>query len=129
MNELEELPTLFAGVDLLSIAACETAIGSDASPISHENKTNGKEVEGFAYIAQQRGAKSVLASLWRVHDRGTKELMLKFYELRKSNPDRSKGETLRRAQLALLKGDHDPRGLPLNYPYFWAPFVLIGNWR
>ena len=129
IRELEPFPTLFAGVDLLSIAACETAIGSNASPISQENKTNGKEVEGFAYVAQKKGAKSVMASLWRVHDRGTKELMLKFYELRKANPDRPKAETLRQAQLALLKGNHDPRGLPLSYPYFWAPFVLIGNWR
>jgi CHAT domain-containing protein len=86
-------------------------------------------MEGLAYVAQRKGAKSVMASLWVVSDRGTKELMLKFYELRKTHPELTKGEALRQAQLALLKGDHDPKGPALNNPYYWAPFVLIGNWR
>jgi CHAT domain-containing protein len=46
----------------------------------------------------------VMASLWQVSDVGTKELMLKFYQIRKGQPDLPKGEAIRQAQLSLLHG-------------------------
>ncbi len=101
MTEFQDYPNLFANVDLLSLSACDTATGS-ATIANRKNETNGKEVEGFAYVAQTLGAKSVIASLWQVSDQGTKELMTRFYKLRAANLQMSKGEAFRQAQLTLL---------------------------
>ncbi len=155
MSEFEDFPNLFAGVDLLSLSACDTATGGAAN--SKTDGANGKEVEGFAYVAQTLGAKSVMASLWQVSDEGTKELMLKFYEIRQKNPQMPKGEALREAQMMLLTGKIQTAGdadanrrsktvnagaktdaqipfkkdpeKPFAHPFYWSPFVLIGNWR
>ena len=59
-------------------------------------------------------------------------LMATFYKLWISTPGMSKSEALRQAQLALLHGPPDAAGgTPSVYasPYFWAPFILIGNWK
>ena len=137
---------------MLSLSACETATGGAAK----EKDSNGKEVEGLAHVAQTLGAKSVMASLWQVSDEGTKELMLKFYETRKTQPNFPKGEALRQAQLSLLRGSYkineynkinrsgvinigvgntiqtpfkkDAKA-PFAHPYYWSPFILIGNWK
>jgi CHAT domain-containing protein len=142
----------FAGIELLTLSACNTAFSAGG---------NGKEIESFAMLAQEQGAQSVLASLWSVADESTKELMQAFYRTREANKGTSKAEALRQAQLALLHGNHrdtlsdmtrgvvqisrdspstdaqsntapqfvkDP-GAPFAHPYYWAPFILIGNWR
>ena len=148
VGEMDKKLNLFSNVDLLTLSACDTAVGN----------ANGKEIEGFAYIAQSLGAKAVLASLWQIADTGTDELMIRFYKLRKENPQMSKGEAFRQAQLAMLGGrdlmNNDsstgnrsgvfsadgkkklelPKfkkdvGKPFAHPHYWAAFVLIGNWR
>jgi CHAT domain-containing protein/tetratricopeptide (TPR) repeat protein len=116
LADLKRAPNLFAGVDLLTLSACDTATGSPAA--------NGAEVEGFAVLAQRQGAKAVVATLWPVADTSTQRLMREFYRLR-TNGHRSKGEALRQAQLKVL---HD-LGSGTAHPYFWAPFLLIGNWQ
>lgn len=140
----------FRGVELLTLSACETAAGGGAD-------ANGREVEGLGVMAQQRGAKSVLATLWPVADSSTAILMQNFYRLRGGAAKTSKAEALRQAQLALLGGQHgepaqppgaaekqrgatrtkgandaprfvpDPKA-PYAHPFFWAPFILMGNW-
>jgi CHAT domain-containing protein len=82
---------LFGAVDLLTLSACDTGVSG-----------NGKEAEGFAYLAQSLGAKSVIASLWEVSDAGTPELMIRFYKIRAEHPEMAKGEAFRRAQISLL---------------------------
>lgn len=131
----------FKGVDLLTLSACNTATADEG--------IGGKEVEGFAVLAQQKGAKGILASLWSVSDDSTSLLMQRMYQLHKEEK-LSKAEALRKAQLALLQGtkspqtvdgQHDPergRGIGLDskehqpetytHPFFWAPFILMGNW-
>lgn len=89
--EIKDRKNLFRKVDLLTLSACDTGVSG-----------NGKEAEGFAYLAQSLGAKSVIASLWKVSDAGTPELMIRFYKLRMDNPQMSKGEAFRRAQISLL---------------------------
>ena len=130
----------FEGVDLLTLSACETALGGE--------KANGVEVESFGVLAQRQGAEAVMATLWSVADVSTPLIMREFYSLRQSKPGRTKAEALQQAQLALLKGSVKPpdawkegRGFGniLNlgadrkpafaHPYFWAPFILIGNWK
>ena len=106
-------------------------------------------------LAQRQGAKAVVASLWPVADRSTKNLMQEFYKLREAKADVTKVEALRQAQIKLLRGElqvtgeilaareiaHeagkttnqplfkvDPKA-PYAHPYYWAPFILIGNWK
>jgi CHAT domain-containing protein/Flp pilus assembly protein TadD len=125
-------------VDLMVLSACETGLGDKLG--------DGKEVLGFGYQMQQTGARAAIASLWTVDDGGTQALMDAFYAaLEKGNI--TKAEALRQAQIALITGDYkalgEQRGLvvqqrinsslppqvnsSLSHPYYWAPFILIGN--
>lgn len=128
----------FGGVDLLTLSACETAKGSDAE---------GDEVESFGAIAQMNGASAVMATLWPIADDASGTLMADFYEGLVSL-DLDKADALRRAQIAMLRGisagtvnlaergmtDPDqPSATPeqavtTRHPYYWSPFILMGNW-
>ena len=143
VKDLSAKSTLFSNVDLLTLSACETAVGG----------ANGKDVEGFAYLAQSLGAKAVMATLWQVDDIGTQVLMPEFYRLHETGLNKS--ESLRQAQIALLQGKIKEvpselkraelfgtdkaktelpkyvidKNKPFAHPYYWSPFVLIGNWK
>ena len=132
----------------MTLSACNTGVGTTGA--------DGKEVEGFGAVAQERGAKAVLATLWPVADESTRELMARFYRIYGTTLNISKAEALRQAQISLLRGEQgggagpsdrrstetvveagkpdlpaytpDPHA-PFSHPYFWAPFILIGNWR
>ena len=113
MDELNEFmePSRFREepVELLTLSACQTAIGDERSAL------------GLAGVAVKAGARSALASLWFVEDESTSQLMEGFY----TNLSRFKGtkaQALQQAQLALLD---NPK---FQHPAFWAPFILIGNW-
>ncbi|MEC4813031.1 MAG: CHAT domain-containing protein [Scytonema sp. PMC 1069.18] len=102
-NQIEEP----SPIELLVLSACETATGDKRATL------------GLAGVAMRAGARSTLATLWSVDDKSTAELMSCFYkELEDTTV--AKAEALRRAQVSLLKS-HDS-------PYFWAPYVLVGNW-
>lgn len=126
--------------ELVVLSACETAIGS-------EELGSGVEILGLGYQIQEAGAQAVLASLWKVSDPGTQALMSAFYEALAQGM--TKAEALQTAQQAMIAhsgtvsdGD-DPRAgarplsrdggaIASNYPgyshpYYWAPFILIGN--
>ena len=96
-------------IELLVLSACQTAAGDD------------RAVLGLAGVAIRSGARSTLATLWTVNDQSTAQFMAKFYQYLQQ-PNVTKAEAVRQAQLSLL-ADH-------NYqdPFFWAPFVLVGNW-
>lgn len=146
---LDKLPELSDGInkpfnktDLVVFSACQTALGGDATS---RNGASGVEVDSLGTIAQKNGAKAVLATLWSVADNSTSELMQNFYKTREDNAKISKAEALRRAQLMVLRdgatgaaiergaprreGATGPDGGRWSHPYFWAPFVLSGNWR
>ncbi len=99
--------------DLVVLSACETAVGGQLG--------NGEEILGFGYLMQQAGARAALASLWTVDDGGTQALMNAFYATLKTN-NTTKAEALQQAQIALITGSNN-----LSHPYYWAPFILIGN--
>jgi CHAT domain-containing protein len=120
--------------DLVTLSACNTAVAGSVFG-------SGAEVESFATLAQKKGAKSVLATLWSVSDDSTGLLMQLFYDFRERY-GLTKAEALRKAQLALLQGDWQEaegivRGVNItgettisrrySHPYHWAPFVLMGN--
>ncbi|MEM9244197.1 MAG: CHAT domain-containing protein, partial [Cyanobacteria bacterium P01_F01_bin.153] len=123
-------------LELLVLSACRTAVGDAQAEL------------GFAGISVQSGAKSVVASLWQVSDSGTLALMSEFYNAL-SNLS-TKAESLRQAQLAMLRGgvtisngqlqSVSQRAVPLPsaitkngqnidfaHPYFWSGFTLIGS--
>jgi CHAT domain-containing protein len=113
LRDMRIVPNIFSGADLLTLSACETAVFQDTS--------DGVEVESFAVLAQRQGAKAVLATLWDVADVSTTLFMLEFYSEKKTGA--SKADALQGAQLALL---HQQK---YSHPFFWAPFVLYGNWK
>jgi len=172
LNKLKEHENLFSGVELLTLSACNTAA---AQP-----NADGKEIDGFAELAQRLGASAVMATLWQVSEGSTQRLMQEFYTTRQSNGGKTKAEALKDAQLRLLTGTATPKAgdvkmgggefsvkvmivpdaskekydftgavvyvsakdaplfkqdskqekiRPFAHPYYWAPFILIGNWK
>jgi CHAT domain-containing protein len=105
----------FDNVDLLTLSACDTGLGGGRD-------ARGREIEGFGVIAQQQGAKAVLATLWPVADRSTAMLMADMYR-RRQEQSLTKIEALRQAQLSLLAQNN------YAHPFYWAPFILMGNWK
>jgi CHAT domain-containing protein len=124
-------------VDLLTLSACDTGLGAD--------DVAGREIESFSSMAQNRGASTVLSTLWSVSDISTSLFAQHFYRLHESY-SLSKSEALRltqelfiQGQLSLQNGERiHVRGIETTeggtenssytHPYFWAPFVLSGNW-
>jgi len=94
-------------IELLVLSACQTASGDKRATL------------GLAGIAVRAGARSTLATLWSVEDQSTAELMNQFYK-HLADTTETKAEALRQAQLTLLA--------KYQTPYFWAPYVLVGNW-
>lgn len=131
LSQLQTSNNLFSGIELLTLSACDTGYGGETA--------DGREIEGFGVMAQRQGARAIVASLWPVDDESTRQLMVEFYR-NYLKPGVSKAEALRRAQLALL-GKPDLAALKAassvksgqkgGYaePYFWSPFILIGNWH
>ena len=81
-----------------------------------------KEVHGEGLMSLTRafmyaGTPSVVVSLWNVNDQSAADLMIRFY--RNLQTGMTKGEALRQAQLETIRDN--------GFPFFWAPFVLIGR--
>ena len=98
-------------IELLVLSACDTAIGDSRAPL------------GLAGIALKSGARSTVASLWKVNDNATSLLMKQFYK-QVATRQVTKAIALQQAQRSLLA---DP-SREFIHPYFWAPFILVGNW-
>jgi CHAT domain-containing protein len=111
LGEIGGLP--FNKVDLVTLSACETAVGN--------KEPDGGEVTTLAHAFSSAGATTVLASLWSVGDESTKEFMMEFY--RQLAAGQSKAAALQSAEIKLLKTPKFSR------PLYWAPFVLMGDWR
>lgn len=140
LSKLEDSTITFHGTRLLTLSACSTAKGDVAK--------DGLEMESLGMIAQQKDAEAVLATLWDVNDASTSRIMSDFYARWAKAPAEGKAEALRQAQLAFLRGpatslragndrgvqpvgDSTPASRSASYahPYYWAPFVLIGNYQ
>jgi CHAT domain-containing protein len=98
-------------IELLILSACQTAAGDNRAAL------------GLAGVAMRSGARSTMATLWSVQDQSTANLMAQFYAAL-DKPGISKAAALRQAQLSLLRSPQ----MQYHHPYYWAPFVLIGNW-
>lgn len=140
VSDIEAMERRLGNLHLVVLSACQTALGGAAG--------DGTEIAGISsYFLEKGRAEAVMASLWRVDDVGTSLLMQRFYEILATGQV-TKAEALRQAQLSLLYGEailderfaklgidrggfvssdtaNEPVGL--EHPYYWAPFVLIGN--
>jgi CHAT domain-containing protein/Tfp pilus assembly protein PilF len=131
LADLRDDPRInFSGVELLTLSGCQTATESKDS--------DGREVDSLGIIGQRKGAKAVVATLWKVEDNSVAVLMETFYRLWTTTPGMTKSEALRQAQLALLHGASNVAFRPSHAgndasrysdPFYWAPFILIGNWK
>jgi CHAT domain-containing protein/tetratricopeptide (TPR) repeat protein len=145
LREIKDGDFDFRNVDLITLSACETAIGGGKD-------ANGQEIEGFGALTQKQGAKGVIATLWPVADQSTGLLMQRLYRFREQQ-GMTKAEGLREAQVAFIRGtqlrpatlDAEPGAnrevadagpdvpgrdpsRPYAHPFYWAPFILMGNW-
>jgi CHAT domain-containing protein len=140
LSAMENSAIVFHGTRLLTLSACSTA--------KDYKSRNGFEMDSLGMVAQQKDAEAVLATLWDVNDLSTSHIMSDFYDRWVKNPAAGKAEALRQAQLAFLhsaptaleaktgRGFETATETPaatssLGYahPYYWAPFVLIGNYQ
>jgi CHAT domain-containing protein len=113
----DEVFNLRLGSPLVMLSACETGLGKEK---------RGEGVMGLTRAFMYAGAPTVGVSLWSVADKSTAELMTDFYK-RLLAPASSAGVSasaaMRDAQLAMISGKK------YSAPFYWAPFVLVGDWR
>lgn len=116
MNKLERLIQFMRlqgkEVNLLTLSACETAVGNDRAAL------------GLAGVAIKAGVKSAFASLWQVDDVATPAVVIEFYNQLKTK-DTTMAKALQTAQKQILSS---PKYKPYQHPYYWSAFLLIGSW-
>jgi CHAT domain-containing protein/tetratricopeptide (TPR) repeat protein len=115
----DEVFNLRLGSPLVMLSACETGLGKEK---------RGEGVMGLTRAFLYAGAPTVGVSLWSVADKSTADLMTDFYKRLLSSPGAasiggSPSAAMRGAQLAMITGKKN------SAPFYWAPFVLIGDWR
>ena len=110
----DEVFNLHLGGPLVMLSACETGLGKEK---------RGEGVMGLTRAFMYAGAPTVGVSLWSVADRSTAELMTDFYRRLLATNAGSTSSALRGAQLAMISGKK------YSAPFYWAPFVLVGDWN
>ena len=101
-------------VSLVTLSACETGLA--------EEKPGGELMNMAAYFGAA-GAHAIAVTLWSVDDQATQELMVHFYGAMLKQKNLDKATALQEAQKELASKPET------RHPYFWAPFMLIGDWR
>ena len=111
----QEIPGLnLSDVSLVTLSACETGLA--------EEKPGG-ELMNMATFFAEAGAPSIAVTLWSVDDKATSDLMVRFYTALLQQKTLDKSRALQEAQ-KMLAANPETR-----HPFFWAPFILIGDWR
>jgi CHAT domain-containing protein len=110
----DEIFNLNLGSPLVMLSACETGLGKEKK---------GEGVIGLTRAFMYAGAPTVGVSLWSVSDNSTAELMTDFYKRMMTGQGTPPAAAMREAQVAMITGKKYSR------PFYWAPFVLVGDWR
>ncbi len=109
----DEISGLELNADLVVLSACQTGIGK---------MIRGEGMIGLSRSFMYAGAPSVVMSLWSVADQSTNVLMKRFYAYLIAKK-LSKAEALQQARISMIKDEQ------YAHPFFWAPFVLTGDWQ
>jgi CHAT domain-containing protein/tetratricopeptide (TPR) repeat protein len=110
----DEVFNLKLGSPLVMLSACETGLGKEK---------RGEGVMGLTRAFMYAGAPTVGVSLWSVADKSTADLMTDFYRRLLASQTASPATAMREAQLSMIAGKR------YSAPFYWAPFVLVGDWR
>jgi CHAT domain-containing protein len=110
----DEIFNLKLGSPLVMLSACETGLGKEK---------RGEGVIGLTRAFMYAGAPTVGVSLWSVADKSTADLMTDFYKRMLGATAQAPGAAMRDAQLAMINGKK------YSAPFYWAPFVLVGEWK
>jgi CHAT domain-containing protein len=110
MIYLNDIYNMRLNADLVVLSACNTGVGSLA---------RGEGMIGFTRAFINSGAHNLVVSMWRVNDRATSELMIRFY--REMLNGAAKSEALQNAKLSLIQRPET------SFPGDWASFILIGR--
>ena len=130
--KMNEVLGLRLNADLVVLSACKTALGKEL---------RGEGIVGLSRAFMLAGAKSVIVSLWSVDSNSTASLMKQFYRYLKSGEspvdslwlakqdlkNEMHAVTFRRG-IGLLPADEETN-IPASHPFFWAPFILMGEWN
>ena len=100
--------------ELVVLSACQTARGREFQ---------GEGTIGLAWAFFVAGSPALVTTQWSVDDEATSELMKAFYSRLRAGSDSSRAESLRQAQIDLLKNK------TTRHPFYWAPFIFTGDWR
>ncbi|MCI0563012.1 MAG: CHAT domain-containing protein, partial [Nitrososphaera sp.] len=112
--QLHEIYNLNLPADLVVLSACQTALGKDV---------RGEGLVGLTRGFMYAGAARVVASLWKVDDKATAELMKRFYKWMLGEERLQPAAALRAAQIEMWKTKR------WQSPYYWAAFVIQGEWK
>ena len=110
----DEVFNLKLSSPLVMLSACETGLGRER---------RGEGVMGLTRAFMYAGAPTVGVTLWSVADRSTSELMTDFYKNLLGGSTPAPSDAMRRARLRMIEGKR------FSTPYYWAPFVLVGDWK
>ena len=110
----DEIFNLRLGSPLVMLSACETGLGKER---------RGEGVIGLTRAFMYAGAPTVGVSLWSVSDKSTADLMTDFYKRLLTKQSAAPPAAMRASQLAMIEGKK------YSAPFYWAPFVLVGDWR
>ncbi len=110
----DEIFNLKLGSPIVMLSACETGLGKEK---------RGEGVIGLTRAFMYAGAPTVGVSLWSVADKSTADLMTDFYKRLLGATPQAPGAAIRDAQLAMINGKK------YSAPFYWAPFVLVGEWK
>jgi CHAT domain-containing protein len=110
----DEIFNLKLGSPLVMLSACETGLGKEK---------RGEGVIGLTRAFMYAGAPTVGVSLWSVSDNSTAQLMTDFYKRLLTGQGMAPSTAMRGAQQNMIAGKK------YSAPYYWAPFVLVGEWK
>jgi CHAT domain-containing protein len=110
----DEIFNLRLGSPLVMLSACETGLGKER---------RGEGIIGLTRAFMYAGAPTVGVSLWSVSDKSTADLMTDFYKRLLTKQSPAPSSAMRAAQVAMIEGKK------YSAPFYWAPFILVGDWR